>query len=346
MVSNEKRGTVAYYEGEFDIHSGKCLSSLVRYLVPRISAVFSPVPASSLIQFAERNGIPVISKVCGIPLDTQRLMLATIHNDKDTLPALTGIIKDCIKMGIHVYNGDHLFLRPLFAPAEQQYVHDLRDSSCGLRLFSGELSRRKNQLRILTVGHDCNIGKMTVSLEMERFLINENHNVRFVATGQIGMMIKGFGIPLDRTIVDFTSGAMEAHLLEYDNQILVIEGQGSIFAPMYSGLTLAQVHGSSPHLLILCVDPSREHPRYFPKVDLPPIDKAILIYEQLASLIMPDVKVMGISANTSSMNEEDALLYISNLENQFKIPVIDPIRFGCEKFESSVNAWVSSNFTV
>lgn len=339
MDANMERDTVAYYEGEFDIHGAKCLSGLVRFARDRMAAIVSPEPTSSLKNYGYENKIPVISGIDDIPGGVKRLMLATIHNDASALPELVAFIRGCIKKGIHVYNGDHLFVRPLFDGAEKEYVHDLRETSRDLQLFTGELRDRVGQLRILTVGMDCNIGKMTVSLELEKFLTDEGVDARFVATGQIGMMIKGDGIPLDRTIVDFTSGLMEAHLVKHSNKVLIIEGQGSIYAPMYSGLSLAQVHGSVPQLLILCVDPSRKSPRYFPELNLPDIADAILQYEQLAATVMPTVKVMGISANTSRMNEKEALDYIGNLEERFGLPAIDPVRFGCKKFRPPIDDW-------
>ena len=96
-MSNETKNTIAYYEGEFDIHNAKCLSSLVRYSRPRIVAILSLDPAASLKKFGKENNIPVITKVDEIPDSAQKLMLATLHNAKDTLPALINIIKECVK---------------------------------------------------------------------------------------------------------------------------------------------------------------------------------------------------------------------------------------------------------
>ncbi len=343
MTSNESGNTIVYYEGEFDIHGAKCLSSLVRYSGPQIAAILSLEPFDSLKKFGRENNIPVISKVDEIPAGAQKLMLATLHNAEDTLLILINMIKKCVKKRIHVYNGDHLFLKAMFSETEQAYVHDLRETPTNMRLFSGNLGECADQLRILTVGLDCNIGKMTVSLELEKFLINAGFDAEFVATGQIGMMIEGKGIPLDRTIVDFTSGRLEEYLIKHHNQILVIEGQGSIFSPMYSGLTLAQVHGSMPQFIILCVDPSRDHPRYFPQLKMPGIGQAISQYELLAKHVMPTSKIMGISANTSTMGEKEALDYINSLEKEHKRPVTDPIRFGCDKFKAPIAKWVSDN---
>ena len=342
-MSKEQKNIIAYYEGEFDIHNSKCLSSLVRYIKIQIVAILSLKPTLSLKTFGVENKIPVISNVDDIPGSAKKLMLTNLHNNKDTLPALLKFIKKCIKKEIHIYNGDHLFLKPMVSNEEQKYVHDLRKTHADQELFSGMLKNRANQLRILTVGMDCNIGKMTASLELEKCLVEEGFDAKFVATGQIGIMIKGVGIPLDRTIVDFTSGMMEKYLMKHTNQILIIEGQGSIFSPMYSGLTLAQVHGSVPQLMILCVDPTRKHPRYFSELELPNLQEAILQYEQSAALLIPNAKIMGISANTSSMGEKEAVNYIINMEELVNLPVTDTIRFGCNKFKSPIKDWISAN---
>lgn len=342
-MTKEQKSIIAYYEGEFDIHNSKCLSSLVRYIKTQIASILSLQPTHSLKIFGEENGIPVICSVDEIPDGAKKLMLTNLHNNKDTLPTLVKFVKECIKKEIHIYNGDHLLLKPMVGNKERAYVHDLRETHGDLELFSGTLKNRTNQLRILTVGMDCNIGKMTASLELEKCLIEEGFDAKFVATGQIGIMIKGVGIPLDRTIVDFTSGTMEEYLMKHSNQILIIEGQGSVFSPMYSGLSLAQVHGSVAQLLILCVDPTRKHPRYFPELDLPTIQDAILQYEKSASFLIPNAKIMGISANTSSMGEKEAVNYIINLEDLLNLPVTDTIRFGCNKFKSPIKDWISSN---
>jgi len=64
-------------------------------------------------------------------------------------------------------------------------------------------------------------------------------NSDYRATGQTGIMIAGEGIPIDAVVADFISGAAET--LSPDNDIDhwdVIEGQGSLSHPAYSGVSL------------------------------------------------------------------------------------------------------------
>ena len=80
----------------------------------------------------------------------------------------------------------------------------------------------------------------------------------FVATGQTGILVAGGGCPVDRVIADFVSGAAEKLVLaNQHHEVIVVEGQGSLFHPRYSGVTLGLLHGLMPHGLILCYEMGR-----------------------------------------------------------------------------------------
>ena len=63
---------------------------------------------------------------------------------------------------------------------------------------------------ILTVGTDCNIGKMTTQLQVQRAVADRGHRTHFAATGQTGVLIEGRGIAVDAVVADFIAGAAEA----------------------------------------------------------------------------------------------------------------------------------------
>ena len=72
-------------------------------------------------------------------------------------------------------------------------------------------------------------------------------------TGQIGISIAGWGIAVDHVIADYVAGAAERLVLEGAERgdLLFVEGQGAILHPLYSGVTLGLLHGSTPHALVL-----------------------------------------------------------------------------------------------
>ena len=94
---------------------------------------------------------------------------------------------------------------------------------------------------VLTVGSDCAIGKMTVSLELDRAAQARGLASRFVPTGQTGIAIAGWGIAVDAVVSDFLAGAAEQLVVEgheRGGELLIVEGQGSLIHPAYSGVTL------------------------------------------------------------------------------------------------------------
>ena len=91
-----------------------------------------------------------------------------------------------------------------------------------------------------TVGSDCAIGKMSVTLELDAAARARGLESAFVATGQTGIAISGWGIAVDHVISDFIAGAAARLVQEGAARapLLFVEGQGSLVHPAYSGVTL------------------------------------------------------------------------------------------------------------
>jgi uncharacterized NAD-dependent epimerase/dehydratase family protein len=155
----------------------------------------------------------------------------------------------CIANGLHTPMAEHPEIKPLLR--EGQWVWDIRREPPNLKLGSGA-ARELSCLRVLTVGTDMAIGKMSAAIELHRAAKRHGMRSAFVASGQTGIMIAGDGVPLDAVRVDFAAGAVEEVVLRYgrEHEILFIEGQGSLLNPA-STATLPLIRGSQPTHQIL-----------------------------------------------------------------------------------------------
>ncbi|MFC6490451.1 N-acetyltransferase DgcN [Nitratireductor sp. GCM10026969] len=183
--------------------------------------------------------------------------------------------------------------------------------------------------RWLAVGTDCSIGKMYTALAMEREMHARGMKASFRATGQTGILITGSGVPLDAVVADFMAGAVE--WLTPDNEADhwdLIEGQGSLFHPSFSGVTMALIHGGRPDTLVLCHEPTRTHMRGLPHYSLPSLEALRDLALETARIVNPEVKVTGISVNTAALSAEDAQQCLREIEERMGLPTVDPYRDG------------------
>ena len=104
-----------------------------------------------------------------------------------------------------------------------------------------------------SVGSDTVIGKKVVTLELDRAARERGERSVYVPTGQTGVAIAGWGIAVDHVISDYVAGAAErlVHEGAEHGDLLFVEGQGALFHPAYSGVTLGLLHGSAPDVLVL-----------------------------------------------------------------------------------------------
>jgi len=224
--------------------------------------------------------------------------------------------------GIEIVSGLHQRLAPEF-PGKP--VWDVREPPEDIPLFSGEGFDVGPKVA-LTVGTDSAIGKMTATLEIERAAREAGLRPEFVPTGQTGIVIAGWGLCVDAVVSDFVAGASEQLVLEAARtspDLILVEGQGSLGHPAYSGVTLGLMHGSCPDCLILCAADPNE--KVFRGVPRPSPARVVRLYEEVASLIKP-APVVAVSLNTRGLNEQEARYLIAAVTDETGLPVADPFR--------------------
>jgi uncharacterized NAD-dependent epimerase/dehydratase family protein len=148
--------------------------------------------------------------------------------------------------GLHLLLGEDSDLAACAARHEVALI-DLRRPPARLRLPRevGAVPRTAPFV-VLTVGSDCNVGKMTAGLEVVRAAREAGIAAAFGATGQTGILIAGGGIAIDRVIADFIAGATEQVIDDCGPvEWVVVEG-GVAPPPGLLGVTLG-----------LCMAPAR-----------------------------------------------------------------------------------------
>jgi uncharacterized NAD-dependent epimerase/dehydratase family protein len=152
----------------------------------------------------------------------------------------------------------------------------------------------------------------------------------FVPTGQTGIAIAGWGIAVDAVVSDYIAGAAERLVVEGDRRggdLLLVEGQGSISHPAYSGVTLGLLHGSAPHALVLCHMAGTVEVEGFPGHPLLPLGELVELHERI-SLPARRAVVACLALNTRSLDEGAARAAIARAAAETGLTVDDPVRFG------------------
>lgn len=184
---------------------------------------------------------------------------------------------------------------------------------------------------------------MTTAIEISKKLKENSYNSVFVATGQTGILIEGWGTAIDEVISDFAAGASENLVLKASNiacnknDFIIVEGQGSLVHPGYSGVTLSLLHGSGPDALILCHHCTRKQIRRY-DIPIPSLTEYINIHNVITKNIKPS-PIIGISLNTYGLTEEEALEEIKKINLETGLPTTDPIRFGSEIFLKAIQTY-------
>jgi len=243
------------------------------------------------------------------------------------------VIEEAARAGMDIVSGLHLRLHEQPGLAEAARTGNAR--LVDVRVPPGKLpvgnGKKRTGQRILTVAADCAIGKKYTALALNRTLTKAGLNSTYRATGQTGIMIAGEGIPIDSVVADFISGAAE--VLSPDNDpdhIDVIEGQGSIFHPGFSGVALGLLHGSQPDGFVVCHDPLRETVIGWPHYTLPPLAEVIESHVRMGQRTNPDILCVGVSVNTSRLPADERTAYLASLENETGLPCTDPLVDGCD----------------
>jgi uncharacterized NAD-dependent epimerase/dehydratase family protein len=338
VLSSQDRVAILLHDG-LQHSGGKTGISLLRYSdIPIVAVIDQECAGQSLVELTgiDRD-VPIVASVLdALPYQPTVLSIGIAPSGGILPAAWQQEIKQGVAAGLSVVNGLHtpMATNPDLSPLlrEGQWIWDVRREPDGLTVGSGK-ARSLPCLRILTVGTDMSVGKMSASLELNRAAQTRGLRSRFIATGQTGLMLGHDGVALDAVRVDFAAGAIEQRVMRYgyDYDLLFVEGQGSLMNPA-STATLPLLRGSQPTHMVLVHRAGQTQIQSFSHVSIPPLPKVIHVYETVAEAggAFAPTKVVAIALNTFHLSEADAHRAIEQVQIETGLPCTDVIRFDAD----------------
>jgi uncharacterized NAD-dependent epimerase/dehydratase family protein len=322
----------------------KTAHGVIRYGTDDVVAVIDPSCAGrsvrDVLPYLDSDAPIVESVAQALAYAPTALLIGTAPKGGGLPSQWRGAILEALAARLEIVSGLHEMLGEdrqfcVTARAAGTQIWDVRQPP-DVPLFGGDAYNVAAPI-LLTVGNDCAVGKMTVSLELVRAAHASGVNARFVPTGQTGVLVAGWGICVDRVIADFAAGAAEQLVLYAAHEgadFIVVEGQGAINHPAYAAVTLALMTGCAPDALVLVADPRR---RTIETYSTPTLSyaEAIDIHERLLATMKP-APVVGIALNTQGLNDADARTEIERAGAETGLACDDLVRFGADRFYSAI----------
>ena len=321
--------------------TAKTAIGVLRYAPYPVVAVIDPTRAGTdaADHVGVGQGVPVVASVDeAIARGADTVLIGTAAAGGRIPDPYRPFLADALRRGLEVWNGLHE--RVLDDPSLREAarsgggrVREMREPPRDLPI-GGHRRPRDGATVVLTVGSDAAAGKMTASLEIVAALRRAGERAAFVATGQTGIAIAGEGIAVDAVAADFIAGAAERMVCDAAERAdwVIVEGQGSLTHPGFSGVTLGLLHGSAPQLMVLCHDASRTVVKGYTDLPLRPLMDLVRVYEDAARWSRrPDAerpRVAAVAANTVGLDEREAARAIFDASAETGLPAADPIREG------------------
>ena len=343
-----KRRIVILAEKKLGPLTSKMANSAIRYLNDEVVAVIDSGNAGKTVDTVLGFGgeIPVYGTLDESFRHNPNTLLIGISPPGGKFPSTWyPTIINAIQNKLHIISGLHEFLSDIaeFTVLAEKYrvrIVDLRKNKKPNLLARG-IARKFRSKVILTVGTHGNIGKMTATIEMVKEMQDRGKSADWVATGQIGILIKGKGVPVDSIKGDFISGNVEAAVASADGnyEYVFVEGQGSIQHLAYSPSAIGLLHGSLPDAMILCHRTDIGVSEFGINTD--DFARMIRLHEEMVSFVKPS-KVIGICLNTYHLPEDKSREIVSEIQKSTGLPTTDPIKFGTANIIDSMLSYFAT----
>jgi uncharacterized NAD-dependent epimerase/dehydratase family protein len=340
MLTPEHRLVLLQHGGLTDL-SGKTGLAMLRYRQGPVVAVVDPAHAGQSLQQVcgiERQ-VPVVASLAeALPYKPEVAVVGLAPSGGRLPEPVRADLAAALRAGLSVASGLHSRIGddPQLADLRRDpaWIWDLRREPEGLVVAAARAAALPCR-RVLAVGSDMAVGKMSACLELVAAAQELGIPARFVGTGQAGILISGQGVALDAVRVDYAAGAVEAAVLQAaeglgPDGVVLVEGQGSLAHPG-STATLPLIRGSQPTDLLLVHRAGQHHLKGLSGVLIPPLAELIAAVEAVAALGRPDgqrPRVKALALNTAHLDARAAAQAIGAMADATGLPCADLVRGG------------------
>ncbi len=345
-----RRRYVILSEGRFGQLPSKTAIGVIRYANDAVVAVIDSTQAGRNVRdwLGPPYDIPIVATLEeALPHRPTALLIGIAPQGGKIPPDWRRTIRGAIDDGLDIVSGLHEFVGddPEFAAAARARGVEIVDHRRPPdRLEVAALRPHEPGKRvILTVGTDCAIGKMSVSLELRRAardagLLDRVRRDRPDRHHDRGL--GSVGRPRDRRLRRRAPSSGSWNRARRMGDWVFVEGQGSLDHPAYSSVTLGLIHGATPHGMVMVHEPGRaQHHGWedVPGDHMQPLVPFIRLHEAVAGMVAPS-KVVAIALHTGQMSESAARAEIARVAEETGLPTDDPVRFGGERLMDGIRA--------
>lgn len=345
----ELRNVLLLADGDLSTFGAKTAVCYLRYRGDAVTAVLDRATAGRRVPGVLGFGpdVPIVATVGeAAALGAETAVIGIAPRGGQLGAALREQVLECIGAGLDVVAGLHTLLGDdeeirTAARASGSRLWDVRRVPESSAIGTGR-GCTTGARTVLTVGSDCNVGKMTTTVELYDEAVRRGVSVAWAATGQTGILLRGRGVAVDRVIVDFIGGVAETLVNEEgrDHDLVIVEGQGSLVHPGFAGVTLGLMLGVAPDCMVMVHAAGRERVGDSDVV-MPPLADLVALHE---AVMAPHKRspVVALAVNTAGLDAAQARAAVARAADDTGLVAADPIRNGAAAIMDAVSDYLES----
>ena len=332
---------IVFLAERIDLQVHKTANVLLHYLSDEIVGVIDPYNRGKTVGslLGEEYNIPIISTIDEIlEYNPNYLMVGFLPAGgtlkTDWYPAIIAALQSKMNVvsGLH-QNLQNVAEFSLLAKKYKVKLSHLRQQPDSHFRF---YQKKKRAFKtILMMDTKPSAWDLATTIELFKSLKKKNFSVKWLATSVLGNLINKKDKVAESVSADQLSAYMSGQVYRSgkDAGFVLVEGFASLNDLTTKGVAVSILSGSQPDGIVLCHTVSNNSFSDIAAL----VRKQNEIIKLLKSEDNPP-QVVGLSLNTSILDEDEAKNLLELLQREFSIPTIDPVRYGCQSLIRKMSA--------